>query len=184
MGWSSSSEWQSKEEMVAYLVGPSMMGDHLKVVAHTTRNNTLWMVVECVKDTEHYKVGHRAILCILMQSYRGEGWGYKDMDEMMGPCDTSCPLKYFEMVPDPGSYATAWRAKVRAERAAKSVKGKIKVAVGMRIKLVAGVTVGGQAITEPVKVVQVKPIVCESEIGRFKVQPRHVAEVLPPAEAN
>lgn len=41
------------------------------------------------------------------------GYGYKDMDETMGPCYYDCPLSFLEKVPCPNSnYAPAWRKKV------------------------------------------------------------------------
>jgi hypothetical protein len=49
----------------------------------------------------------------------GYEWGYKGMTESCGPCEVSCPLSYLDMVPDPGGYATDWRAKVRAWHAAR-----------------------------------------------------------------
>jgi len=133
-------------------------------------------VAECTSDTSHHKAGYRILLCVLLQSSGGE-WGYKDMDESMGPCDTSCPVKYLDMVPDPGGYATEWRAKVRAANRLKATKSKI--VVGMRVKLIGGCTVRGQTLAEPLKVVAVKPLVCESPFGLLTVRPSHIAEVLP-----
>ena len=56
----------------------------------------------------------RWIGCDLLRSQRGFGWGYKDMDESMGPYFYSCPLKYFDLVPIEkfGGHAE-WRATVR-----------------------------------------------------------------------
>lgn len=36
----------------------------------------------------------------LLKFKRNAGWGYKPMEEGMGPCSYSCPKKYLEMVPE------------------------------------------------------------------------------------
>lgn len=57
----------------------------------------------------------------------GDGsWGYKDMDESMGPVYFDCPLSYLEMCDEPANEnAARWRAEVRrvaAERAEQNAK--------------------------------------------------------------
>lgn len=61
---------------------------------------------------------HRWIFVALMQySRRDEGWGYKDMDESMGPSESKCPLSYFDMVPCPDNVsAKRWRERCRWDR--------------------------------------------------------------------
>lgn len=55
---------------------------------------------------------------------RASEWIYKPIDETMGPCEVDCPLELLDMVPDPGGYATEWRAKVREHHARRaSTKG-------------------------------------------------------------
>ena len=43
-------------------------------------------------------------------SKRDYGWGYKDMEERVGPCYYSCPLAYLDMVPTANE---GWRNRVR-----------------------------------------------------------------------
>jgi hypothetical protein len=64
----------------------------------------------------------------------GYEWGYKGMTESCGPCEVSCPLKYLDMVPDPGGYATGWREKVREWHAKR--KGAYKGTLGEQVQLV------------------------------------------------
>lgn len=46
------------------------------------------------------------------------GWGYKDMDESVGPHYYSCPLSYLDEVPQPEStFCRDWRDRVRAYHA-------------------------------------------------------------------
>lgn len=86
----------------------------------------LWTVWEHTdKQTGHAK---RFIVLFLMEC-RGGCWGYKDVDECMGPCEVNCPLAYLDLVKDhpPGNeYAQAWREKVRQYHAeqVKPAKGK------------------------------------------------------------
>jgi len=85
-------------------IPPDFCGPRLPVratcLAHCYRGNNfsgvLWTVWEVVKGS----VAARYIGCDLLQWDRGcQGWGYKDMDESMGPFYYSCPLKYLAMVP-------------------------------------------------------------------------------------
>jgi hypothetical protein len=71
------------------------------------------------------------------------GWGYKSMDESMGPAYYTCPLSYLDMVPMPDSpYAREWREKVREYHA----KQRRKFKVGQVVKLV-GSTIPQVTIT-------------------------------------
>jgi hypothetical protein len=138
MGWIYSASWPTKSAMIEHCTGPEMMGDKLTTLAKAIRGNALWTVIEYTSDGGSYPKGHRAILCFLLGSdvKRGGGWGYKDMDESMGPVEVSCPVKFLDMVPDPGGYATEWRAKVRAAAA----KRAVKIAVGDTLVLRTGCT--------------------------------------------
>jgi len=161
--------------MVDYLVGPALSNYH-KVVAHKVRGQTLWAVIEYTQDAGMRKAGHRFIACFLMRSYRGEGWGYKDLDESMGPTEVSCPMKYLAMVPDPGGYATAWRERVRAAASQVSVKAKLKASIrpGNTLVMVQG--------CRPAKlqVLSTSPLVGQDENGtRYKIQPRHIDHIEP-----
>lgn len=57
-----------------------------------------------------------AIGCFLLVRSAQNGasdWGYKPMDESMGPCFYSCPKSYLEAIPDPKEgFSTEWREKV------------------------------------------------------------------------
>jgi hypothetical protein len=65
------------------------------VLKKCVRGNVLWTVRErTLKDGTTL----RYIGCDLLQGHR-EGWGYKPMDESMGPYYYSCPLPYLEMTP-------------------------------------------------------------------------------------
>jgi hypothetical protein len=87
------------------------------VVRHETlaryySGNDLWSVLEVTQDG---KQSLRVILLFKLSRGNGDGWGYKDVSESMGPCAVSCPLKFLDMVPNiPNKYAAEWRPRVRA----------------------------------------------------------------------
>ena len=74
-------------------------------------------------DTE---TGKSYVFCavILFKNNKRDGFGYKAMDECMGPCEVDCPdrimrkLSPIEDIPDP-SFAADWRARVAAAKAAR-----------------------------------------------------------------
>ena len=134
--------------------------EHFTCHAHACAGNVLWMVIE--NRTHHDKF----IACYLLR--RSGTWGYKDMTESMGPCYYTCPLKYLDMVPCPGGYATAWREKVRARHA----RVQQKLTVGQRLKLV-GSTVKGFVTVE-----QLRPLLVRDEHGtRYRCSRRFLPEV-------
>ena len=64
-------------------------------------SGVLWAVWErrFIKDGEDIEPQQRWITCDLIQYRRDSGWGFKDLDESMGPYFWSCPIKYLNMVP-------------------------------------------------------------------------------------
>lgn len=91
------------------------------------RGGVLWSVHEV-----EYKDGRpseRWIACDLLEYRKDMGWGYKDMDERMGPFYFSCPLKYLEMVPVdeyPRTTNKEWREEVIKYHAKMKEKRKLK----------------------------------------------------------
>ena len=174
MGWLFSSEWPTKAAMIKHLTEPGeAFSAKVRTIAKAVRGNTLWSVIEYVEDGGTYPKGTRAIICFLLESdtKRGHGWGYKDMDESMGPCDISCPVRFLDMVPDPGGYATEWRAKVRAE-AERKARLKGSLAVGATIVLRSGCKPARLTCTS------VKPLRGEGPYGViYRIPARHIDHV-------
>lgn len=92
--------------------------DAVRTIRKFTSGNTLWTV------QENKKSGERFIGCYLMQGREGsrDGWGYKPMEESMGPCELTCPPVFFTLVADPGGYATEWRKRVLEDHARRNLK--------------------------------------------------------------
>lgn len=62
------------------------------------------------------------IFVALINGGRGSDWGYKDMDESMGPVEVDCPLRLIDKAgPPPNDWARDWREKVRAYHARRKV---------------------------------------------------------------
>ena len=115
MGWFFGSA--SRKDLIAELTNDT---DTCHTIRKYTSGNTLWTVQEVVKT------GERFIGCYLMQGREGSqcGWGYKPMDELVGPCETTCPPCFFDMVPCPAGFAVEWRKRVLADHARRNQKLK------------------------------------------------------------
>ena len=115
-------------------------------IEHCVRGNVLW-TVHVIRDVATKAEVQRFIGCFLLRSDPGYGWGYKDIEESMGPCYYSCPLGYLDMVrcPEdtPSSYAKAWREKVRQYHAS-----HIKLSDGLRLRITGSWKCHGTPITE------------------------------------
>ncbi len=77
-------------------------------------SGVLWSVWErtFVKNGIEAQPTERWIGCDLLR-YQSDAWGYKDMDEPMGPFYYSCPQKYLGMVPiDRFGGNAEWREQV------------------------------------------------------------------------
>ena len=74
-------------------------------LAHCYRGGSfsgvLWSVWErtFAKDGNEAEPTQRWIQCDLLRCQRDYGWGYKDIEESLGPYYFSCPKKYLAMVP-------------------------------------------------------------------------------------
>ena len=111
----------------------------------------------------------RFIACYLLQKFGPGEWGYKDMEESMGPAEVSCPIAYLKMVPDPGGYATEWRAKVRADFA----RRHRKLRVGERVALVEGCRPPSLVLTS------LRPLRGTHGGQTYRLKRRHLAAVSP-----
>lgn len=141
-----------KERTVAYEDG----NVRLTTLAHCIRGNCLWIV----KEVLNKKVGsaERFIELDLLEKSKGDdwnGWGYKDMDESMGPYYYSCPVAYLDMVPVVTNQA--WRDQVR-EHAAKKAR---KLELGATYSLIDGCN------PKTLRIISLKPLRGYSADGRL-----------------
>jgi hypothetical protein len=104
MGWTFA--WRTKKEIVQHLT--ESLG----------RNNDV-LTVKVVHRVYYAAIRPKdgspgVIFVALLRKDNGYGWGYKDMDETMGPVESSCPIGLLDLVPCPDNeYARRWRERVR-----------------------------------------------------------------------
>ncbi|WP_353247354.1 hypothetical protein [Limnohabitans sp.] len=117
MGWLFSPRWATRADLVQHLRRPERFGDNLQLVRACVTGSHHWYLVR-VRATGQHWIG-----LDLMQSGRADGWGYKDMDESVGPSAVDCPLAYLAAPhAEPLGYAGPWRERVRAYHAARQAK--------------------------------------------------------------
>jgi hypothetical protein len=135
MGWMFG--WHTRKELAEHLIS----GNGIVTLRHCFKGNNLW----CVHETATTKAGYggnvRWIGLYLIKGNNNSqyGWGYKDIDESMGPNYHNCPLAYIELVEahekangyGPQGYAAEWRKQVREYWE----KSKRKLVPGTKIRL-------------------------------------------------
>lgn len=100
----------------ASLVEHLTNGDGVKTLKRCFRGNNMWAVHE---HTDNNGVIHRwACLYLIKGNPRVQNdhcnWGYKDVDETMGPYKTDFPLSWLELLtPTDSEHALKWREAVR-----------------------------------------------------------------------
>ena len=110
------------------------------VLATATVRGTVYAAIR----NANKQTGKSYVFCAIVRfkNSKRDGFGYKNMDESMGPCEVNCPgrimrlLSPIEDIPNPG-YAADWRARV-AEAKANAAKARdtlISLKIGDKIKL-------------------------------------------------
>jgi hypothetical protein len=113
MGWTFSEDFTPASivrELETVIAGATVLGSATTKPRPAERIH--WQAIRAPQ-------GNVVICCALIRQEDGE-WGYKLMDESMGPNYYDCPMQLLNMAtePTPGTYAAEWRAKVRAHHAA------------------------------------------------------------------
>lgn len=137
MGWLFSKN-QSKQELIKKRL-QSHENDTIKweYISHSIKGNCLWKIL---KHTNKLTGEVKKVICLDLLSYqKGYGYGYKDMDETMGPCYYSVPVSWFKMVACPDAhYAKLWRENVISHNDEKKAqKAKyLKLEIGKTYSLI------------------------------------------------
>ncbi len=166
MGWTSSSQWSSKTDLVNNLLATQFAP--FAVTKHALRGNVLYVLANKPSESS-------MIFVVLLEKHGGD-WSYKDMSESMGPCYYTCPLGFFDLAPVAGAYGQAWRDKTRAHAAKVAARARMKLAPGMRVTLIQGLTIGGVALTEAT-VVTVSPLVVDTALGQTRLKRTYIVSV-------
>lgn len=152
MGWYHT-HGASRADILGELTTAERKGEDgaiFRTLRHCCRGNVLFTLHESVTPNGH---STKWIGISLMQR-SAEGWGYKPMDESMGPYYYNCPLTYLDEASEPvNEYAANWREKVRqfaAEKAKQTAKrpnvGEIWSCTGKNCKRIRIAKVEGRRI--------------------------------------
>jgi hypothetical protein len=107
MGWLFLYSMRTRQDLVRHLRRPERFGESVELVQASTRGNHHWYLMRERATGQHW------IGLDLMQSST-DGWGYKDMDETVGPCAVDCPLAYLDAPhAERDGWAAQWRERVR-----------------------------------------------------------------------
>ena len=92
------------------------------------RMRTYYAATERVSATSAREVF--AIVCLVRYNPRdreGYVFGYKDMDEGMGPCESECPAAILDLLtPTDRDYAVTWRARCRAAAEQRAARPRLR----------------------------------------------------------
>jgi hypothetical protein len=120
MGWLY--QYDPVENPVAYLTEKYNCDNErrtLQVLAAARVGSTVYMAIKSTDKASAASYVFAAV--ILISNTQKHGFGYKDMDESMGPCQCDCPDRIMRLLtpisdlPNPG-YAADWRARVEARK--------------------------------------------------------------------
>ena len=126
MGWSFTNHTDKKS--IINELTQTRHGDNktIQLVAKKCDGNELWIVWDIIQKG---KPTQRVIeLCLL--SREDGNWGYKGMDESMGPYYHKCPLRFLDMVPTTNE---KWREGVKGYWSHKEAYKNLRA--GMTVQL-------------------------------------------------
>jgi len=120
MGWTFG--WYSIKELKSHILN-QFNNEHYKLLDSkgTSFGKRLWVAFENKKTNKSF------IALYLLQKSE-EDWGYKDMDESMGPNYYDCPLELLDKTTGDvtSKYAINWRKAVREHHSEKKEKSQLK----------------------------------------------------------
>ncbi|HCC82261.1 MULTISPECIES: hypothetical protein [unclassified Methylophaga] len=130
MGWSYSTQWRSKKQLVEYLTDSYRFGENQELLKSSVVGNNHWYLAK-LKTTGEIWIG-----LDMMQSGREDGWGYKDLTASCGPVVVNCPLSFLKAAstPEPDSFDAKWRERVIAYHESKKLKAKRNLEPGVVVE--------------------------------------------------
>lgn len=130
-----------KAQCDSYYNGTNRAGTVFKVLKSAMVGSTYYAAVEI---THPQRPCEREVYCavVLTSSDKAHGYnfGYKDMDESMGPCERKCPNGILDLLTSTKSeYALKWREDCRAYNAKKRAPDNLsKLPIGTVITYTGG----------------------------------------------
>ncbi len=135
MGWLYCAN--SKEELIDRLTDKRRFPETTKIIARRIVGNNHWFVGE-VEGGKRF-IGLDKMACDTSSKYMN--WGYKDMDESMGPYEYNVPLNFLKLAPFveefSGHHSKAWREHVVQYHARKAEQkaNRDKLEVGKTVQV-------------------------------------------------
>lgn len=119
-----------------------------RFLATATKDGVFYAAVENL-PTATYKPGAVWGLVTLTKWTSGHhNYGWKDMDETMGPYEANCPDRILDLLtPIDSEWANEWRARCRANNAARAARPKVKIGDTVRFAVPLTFTNGDTADT-------------------------------------
>ena len=104
MGWYGSPKGTTRRAMIQEVL------DEYRPKDNYLAGDELWMICTTTIDGQPQDI---IVLCLISQN--SGDWGYRPIDEGMGPSYYKVPLEWLDRCPwgETNKYAKAWRAKVR-----------------------------------------------------------------------
>lgn len=129
MGWTFPYTTPTRAALVQHLRRPERFGEKFELVRACASGSHHWYLIRERATGLHW------IGLDLLQGARGEGWGYKDLDETVGPCAVDCPLAYLDAPhAEREGWAAQWRARVREYHARKSARPALVPGARLRLR--------------------------------------------------
>lgn len=135
MGWLYCAN--TKDELIDRLTAKGRFPETTKIIARRVVGNNHWYVGE-VEGGKRF-IGLDKMECNRSSEYLK--WGYKDMDESMGPYEYNVPLSFLKLAPYDeefsGHHSKVWREHVEQYHARKAEQkaNRDKLEVGKTIEL-------------------------------------------------
>lgn len=112
--------------------GPDCLGQYTVLDTAIVNLKTFYAAVERIDKTSGAREVWAAVFLLGYWRSGNENFGWKDMDETMGPVEAQCPERILDLLtPTDNENALDWRARCRAYHAAR--KSRPKIAVGCTV---------------------------------------------------
>lgn len=146
-------------------------GGTFETLRHCCKGNVLYALH---RTTAPDGTSKKWICLYLLTNGGSDGWGYKPIDETMGPYYYLCPVSYLDAADEPMSDTAAeWRAEVRKQAAAKKVQNAKKPQPGEYWSLL-------NCALPHVKIVSAKPLRGSYNYTTYKIKKKQVGEKIDP----
>ncbi len=162
---------------------------------HTAHGNRLWAVFERiltekatgkVLDSQRY-----VMLFLLAKDPSCDGYGYKDIDESMGPNYYDCPMNYIEMSPLPKNigemdFRIKWREGVKEYWKFQKEKNKHGKEISATLKVGDKIKIAG-CVPDTFTITRIdgKDVTGFSGYVDYRIKPKHLKKaVIIPKEEN